>query len=94
MSRIVQIEERQSISLPTFGHRGYLPPEALIFDSVCFDSSFDIFQFGVLMLQIVHCLPTIKCEQERANELDKLDSIQTANSEFLAKRPIQASHCR
>ncbi len=75
MSRIVEIEERQSISLPTFGHRGYLPPEALIFDSVCFDSSFDIFQFGVLMLQIVHCLPTIKCEQERANELDKLDSI-------------------
>ncbi len=74
MSTIVQIE-KQSISLPTFGHRGYLPPEAFISDSVCFDSSFDIFQFGVLMLQIVHCLPTIKDERERENELDKLDLI-------------------
>ena len=73
MSRIIK-SEGTSISLPAFGHRGYLPPEATDFDSSCFDSSFDIFAFGAIMVQIVRCLQTIKSRKERTYELDQIDS--------------------
>ena len=72
MSRIIQ-SEGTSISLPAFGHRGYLPPEATDVDSSRFDSSFDIFAFGALMVQIVCCLPTIKSRKERTHELDHIE---------------------
>lgn len=72
MSKIIQTKV-QCLSLPVFGHRGYLPPEADTDSSRC-DSSFDIFQFGVLMLQIVRCLPSIKSKQERINEQENVDS--------------------
>ncbi len=71
MSKIIQTTV-QTMSLPVFGHRGYLPPEADTDSSRC-NSSFDIFQFGVLMLQIVRCLPSIKSKQERINELDIME---------------------
>ena len=73
MSRIIR-SKGTSISLPAFGHRGYLPPEATDVDSSHFDSSFDIFSFGAIMVQIVRCLPTIKSRKERTHELDQLDS--------------------
>ena len=76
MSRIIQ-SEGTSISLPAFGHRGYLPPEATDVDSSRFDSSFDIFAFGALMVQIVRCLPTIKSRKERTHELDHIDSTHS-----------------
>ena len=63
-----------SVSLPAFGHRGYLPPEAFVTDSSQFDSSFDIFQFGVVMLQIVQCLPTIRSPLDRLKEFNRVDS--------------------
>ena len=66
--------EGVSISLPAFGHRGYLPPEAFTTDSSQFDSNYDIFQFGVLMLQIVQCLPTIRSPIDCKIEFNKLDS--------------------
>lgn len=72
MSKIIQTTVK-TMSLPVFGHRGYLPPEADT-DSSCCNSSFDIFQFGVLMLQIVRCLPSIKSKQERIKELDHVES--------------------
>ena len=73
MSRIIQ-NEGTSISLPAFGHRGYLPPEATDVDSSRFDSSFDIFMFGAIMVQIVRCLRTIKSRKERTHELGQIDS--------------------
>ena len=73
MSRIIKSEET-SISLPVFGHRGYLPPEATRLESSYFDSSFDIFSFGAIMVQIVRHLPTIKSERERKYELNQIDT--------------------
>ena len=73
MSRIIKSEET-SISLPAFGHRGYLPPEATRLESSYFDSSFDIFSFGAIMVQIVRHLPTIKSERERKYELNQIDT--------------------
>ena len=73
MSRIIK-SEGTSISLPAFGHRGYLPPEATDVDSSRFDFSYDIFAFGAIMVQIVRCLPTIKSRKERTKELDQIDS--------------------
>ena len=73
MSRIIKKDET-SISLPTFGHRGYIAPEAMDIDSTRYDSSFDIFSFGVIMIQIVQGLPTIKTERERKKQFDKIDA--------------------
>ena len=73
MSRIIK-SEGTSISLPAFGHRGYLPPEATDVDSTRFDSSFDIFAFGAIMVQIVNHLPTIKDRKERTYEFNQIDS--------------------
>ena len=79
MSRIIQ-SEGTSISLPAFGHRGYLPPEATDVDSSRFDSSFDIFAFGAIMVQIVRCLSTIQSRKERTHELDQIDSTHPLKS--------------
>lgn len=79
MSKIIEAEG-QSVSLPAFGHRGYLPPEVFITDSSQVDSSYDIFQFGVIMLQIVHCLPAINLPKERERELKKVDSLHPFKS--------------
>ena len=72
MSRIVTSDE-MSNSLPAFGHRGYLPPEATDVTSTRFDSSYDIFSFGAIIVQIVRHLPTIKDTKERKDELDQID---------------------
>ena len=72
MSRIIK-SEGTSISLPAFGHRGYLPPEATQLEATYYDSSFDIFSFGAIMVQIVCCLPTIKSERERKKQLKTIN---------------------
>ena len=74
MPELISTDSTTSSIIPAFAHRGYLPPEALLTDSSQFDLSFDIYQFGVLMVQIVHCLATIKSPQERSKEFQKLDS--------------------
>ena len=78
MSRIIK-SEGTSISLPAFGHRGYLPPEATDVDSSRFDSSFEIFAFGAIMVQIVRCLQTIKSRKEHRMNLIKLTPPTLSN---------------
>lgn len=72
MSRIVD-PNVMSKSLSALGHRmGYLPKEATLDDDDDFyDSSLDIFSFGVIMLQIFNEVPTIKSVKERKNLLKK-----------------------
>ena len=73
MSRILK-SEAHSISLQAFAHKGYMPPEATDMESSSYNTKFDIFSFGALMVQIVRHLPTIKDRRERNNELDSIET--------------------
>ena len=73
MSRIIK-SEGTSLSLPTLGHRGYLPPEATDLESTRYDSRFDIFSFGAIMVQIIRNMPTIKDRKERTYHLKQINS--------------------
>lgn len=73
MSSLITNEEF-SISLLAFGHKGYMPPEATNVTSTRFDTSYDIFSCGAIMVQIVRHLPTIKDFRERREEFGQIDS--------------------
>ena len=73
MSRILK-SEAHSISLQAFAHKGYMPPEATDMESSSYNTKFDIFSFGALIVQIVRHLPTIKDRRERNNELDSIET--------------------
>ncbi len=66
MSKITK-NDTQSVSLQ-FARKGYMPPEATR-SSCYYNSMFDIYSFGALMVQIVCHLPTIKDGKERSFEL-------------------------
>ncbi len=68
MSKITK-NDTQSVSLQAFARRGFMPPEAITMESLCYNSMFDIFSFGALMVLIVRHLPTIKDRKERSFEL-------------------------
>ena len=72
MSKIIK-NDAQSVSLQAFAHKGFMPPEAISMESLCYNSMFDIFSFGALMVQIVRHLPTIKDRKERKNELKLIE---------------------
>ena len=66
MSRIIDCNT-MSTTLTALGHRmGYLPPEAPLIEASRYDSSLDIFSFGVIMTQIVCRLETVKTPQDRS----------------------------
>ncbi len=67
MSRIIK-SDAQSVS-HVFSRKGFMPPEANDMESLCYNSKFDIYSFGALMVQIVCHLPTIKDRRERTCEL-------------------------
>ncbi len=73
MSKITK-NDAQSVSLQAFAHKGYMPSEAISMDSLCYNSMFDIFSFGALMVQIVRHLSTIKDRKERKNELELIEN--------------------
>ena len=79
MSTLTTIDGK-STSLQALGHRGYLPPEATEVTSSRFDSSYDIFSFGAIIVQIVRHFPTIKDHKERTYELDQIDSTHPLKS--------------
>ena len=68
MSKITKNDTR-SVSLQAFAHKGFMPPEATDMESSSYNSKFDIFSFGALMVQIVRHLPTIKDGKYRKYEL-------------------------
>ncbi len=73
MSKITK-SDAQSVSLQAFAHKGFMPPEAISMESLCYNSMFDIFSFGALMVQIVRHLPTIKDRKERKDELELIEN--------------------
>ena len=73
MSKITKNDAR-SVSLQAFAHKGYMPPEATDMESSCYNSMFDIYSFGALMVQIVRHLPTIKDRNERSFELELIQA--------------------
>ncbi|XP_064402672.1 ankyrin repeat domain-containing protein 50-like isoform X2 [Halichondria panicea] len=72
MSKITK-NDTQSVSLQAFAHKGYMPPEATDMESSSYNSKFDIFSFGALMVQIVRHLPTIKDGKYRKYELKLIE---------------------
>lgn len=73
MSRIIDCSAMSS-TLTALGHRmGYLPPEAPLIESSRYDSSLDVFSFGVIMTQIVHTLETVKSPKDRNYYVAQID---------------------
>ena len=65
MSRLLDTSTMSS-TLTALGHRmGYLPPEAPLIDASKYDLSLDIFSFGVIMIQIVRKLETVRTPNDR-----------------------------
>ena len=57
--------------LTALKHRlGYLPPEAI--DGSCYDSSLDIFSFGVIVIQIIRRLKTVEDPTVRASNFAQI----------------------
>ncbi len=73
MSKLTK-NDTQSVSLQAFAHKGYMPPEAISMQSLCYNSMFDIYSFGALMVQIVRHLPTIKDKNARSFELELIQA--------------------
>ena len=74
ISRVIVKPEQLSHSLTALGHRpGYLPPEAFSIDPTDYDSSLDIFMFGVVMTQIASIVPTVDSYHQRQKLVSQLD---------------------
>ena len=82
MSRLLK-SEAHSISLQAFAHKGYMPPEATDMESSSYNTKFNIFSFGALMVQIVRHLPTVNDKKECRYELNLIES----------SHPIKALMC-
>ena len=66
MSRLLDPTQMSS-TLTAIGHRmGYLPPEALRLDNEEYDHSLDVFSLGVIMVQILHKVETVKTAKDRS----------------------------
>ncbi|XP_064398568.1 uncharacterized protein LOC135345141 [Halichondria panicea] len=66
MSRLYD-SSKLSSTLTAIGHRrGYLPPEAFRLEEENYDSSLDVYSFGVILAQIVCKLETIKSAKDRS----------------------------
>ena len=66
MSRLLDRSQISS-TLTAVGHRmGYLPPEALRLEGEDYDHSLDVFSLGVIMVQILHKVETVKTAKDRS----------------------------
>ena len=66
MSRLLDPSQMSS-TLTAVGHRmGYLPPEALRLEDEEYDYSLDVFSLGVIMMQIVLMVETVKTAKDRS----------------------------
>ena len=100
MSRLYD-PSKLSSTLTAIGHRkGYLPPEAIRLEEEKYDSSLDVFSYGVIVAQIVCKLETIKSAKDRlfhvsqipgTNKLRKL--IDDCLQEDMTKRPSAKDIC-
>ncbi len=100
MSRLYD-PSKLSHTLTAIGHRmGYLPLEAIRLEEEKYDSSLDVFSYGVIMTQIVCKLETIKSAKERSfhvaqiphtHRLRKL--IDSCLQEDMRRRPSARDIC-
>lgn len=73
LSRMIVKSGQLSHSLTALGHRpGCLPPEALS-DPTDYDSSLDIFMFGVIMTQVASEVATVDSKSHREQLVSQLD---------------------
>ena len=76
MSRVIDPEDLDK-SLTTLGHReAYLPPEARKINYNEYDSSLDIFSFGVVMVQMVVKVHRIACSVDRDVYIEEIKNAE------------------
>ena len=100
MSRLYD-PSKLSHTLTAIGHRmGYLPLEAIRLEKEKYDSSLDVFSYGVIVTQIICKLETIKSAKERSfhvaqiphtHRLRKL--IDSCLQEDMSRRPSARDIC-
>ena len=74
LSRMIVKSGQLSHSLTALGHRpGCLPPEALS-DPTDYDSSLDIFMFGVIMMQVASKVASVDSKSQRQQLVVQLDN--------------------
>ena len=72
MSRLLD-SSKMSSTLTAVGHRmGYLPPEALRLENEEYDHSLDVFSLGVIMVQIVLKVETVKTVKDRLFHISQI----------------------
>lgn len=76
MSKLIDPDDLKQ-SLTTLGHReAYLPPEARKITSNEYDSSLDIFSFGVVMVQMVKNVSRITCSADRDLHIQEIKNAE------------------
>ena len=101
MSRLLDPSQMSS-TLTAVGHRmGYLPPEALRQQDEKYDYSLDIFSLGVIMVQIVHKVETVKTVKERTLYVSRIPDthelqliISECLQENMNRRPTARDICK
>ena len=79
MSRLID-PSQMSHTLTAVGHqKGYLPPEALRLNDDEYDHSLDVFSLGVIMVQIILELETVKTAQDRLNYVSLISDTHRLN---------------
>ena len=100
MSRLLDPTSLSS-TLTAMGHRmGYLPPEAPRLEAERYDHSLDVFSLGVIMVQIIHKLKTVKTAKDRSYYVDQIPStnplkplISICLQEDMKRRPTAQQVC-
>ena len=100
MSRLLD-PSQMSHTLTAVGHRmGYLPPEALRLEDEEYDFSLDVFSLGVIMIQIVLKVETVKTVKDRSTLVSQFPvthKLKTIISDSLKedkrKRPTAKDFC-
>ncbi len=90
-----------SHTLTAVGHRmGYLPPEANRLEEEKYDNSLDVFSLGVVMVQIVCKLETIKSAKNRSDHVAQIPHthrlrklIDSCLQEDMTRRPSAKDIC-
>ena len=101
MSRLLEPSQMSS-TLTAVGHRkGYLPPEALRLDNEEYDHSLDVFSLGVIMVQILQKVETVKTAKDRsylASQIPTTHRLKPIISDCLQEdrrtRPTASNVCK
>ena len=100
ISRLLDPSQMSS-TLTVIGHRmGYLPPEALRLEGEEYDHSLDVFSLGVIMMQIVCKVETVKTAKDRSFHVSQIPptnrlklTISQCLREDKRRRPTAGNVC-